>query len=124
MILFRKLDPSYATILENTAILDLDYTPSGVRVLLDNHGEKLQVESKIIVGAEGDRSIVAKKFADFQKENKHYCAGLRAYYKGVEGLHAQNFIELHFLPDFLPGYLWIFQCRMGWQMSVLECSVK
>ena len=111
--LFRKLDPSYATILENTAILDLDYTPSGIRVLLDNHGEKLQVESKIIVGAEGDRSIVAKKFADFQKENKHYCAGLRAYYKGVEGLHAQNFIELHFLPDFLPGYLWIFPMPDG-----------
>lgn len=111
--LFRKLDPTYTTVLENTEIVDLEYSADGVRVLLDNHGEKLQVESKIVVGAEGDRSIVAKHFAGYKKENKHYCAGLRAYYSGISDLHPQNFIELHFLRDFLPGYLWIFPMPDG-----------
>lgn len=111
--LFQKLNPEYATILENTSILDLEYSTSGVNVLLDNHGEKLQVESKIVVGAEGDRSVVAKRLAGHKKENKHYCAGLRGYYTGVTGMHPENFIELHFLKDFLPGYLWIFPMPGG-----------
>jgi flavin-dependent dehydrogenase len=46
-------------------------------------------------------------------EPAHHCAGLRAYYTGVRELHPQNFIELHFLPDFLPGYLWIFPLPDG-----------
>lgn len=111
--LFRKLDPVYTTVLENTTILNLEYTPSGVHILLDNHGEILQVESKIIIGAEGDRSVVAKHLAGFKKEDKHYCAGLRTYYQGISGLHHQNFIELHFLKDFLPGYLWVFPMPDG-----------
>jgi len=39
--------------------------------------------------------------------------GLRAYYEGVAGLHPDNFIELHFLPEMLPGYLWIFPLPNG-----------
>jgi flavin-dependent dehydrogenase len=77
-------------------------------------GEKqLKVFSKIIVGAEGDRSMVAKKLSSIQKEDDHYCAGLRAYYKGVTGFHEKNFIELHFLKELLPGYLWIFPLPNG-----------
>ncbi|MEY3344158.1 MAG: hypothetical protein RL090_1842, partial [Bacteroidota bacterium] len=39
--------------------------------------------------------------------------GVRGYYKNVEGLHPNNFIELHFIKDFLPGYLWIFPLPNG-----------
>ncbi|HHG83299.1 MAG TPA: geranylgeranyl reductase, partial [Bacteroidetes bacterium] len=33
--------------------------------------------------------------------------------KGVKGLDKDNFIELHFLKDFLPGYFWIFPLPNG-----------
>jgi flavin-dependent dehydrogenase len=69
--------------------------------------------SRIIIGAEGDRSIVAKSFSGIKKENDHYCAGIRAYYTGVTGLHEKNFIELHFIRELLPGYLWIFPMANG-----------
>jgi flavin-dependent dehydrogenase len=44
---------------------------------------------------------------------KTHAVGLRAYYKGITGLHPENFIELHFLPEMLPGYLWIFPLPNG-----------
>jgi menaquinone-9 beta-reductase len=48
-----------------------------------------------------------------QSSPKAYAVGLRAYYKGVEGLDKNNFIELHFLPEVLPGYFWIFPLPNG-----------
>jgi flavin-dependent dehydrogenase len=44
---------------------------------------------------------------------KKTALAVRAYYKGVEGLHPQNFIELYFLEDVLPGYFWIFPMADG-----------
>jgi flavin-dependent dehydrogenase len=45
---------------------------------------------------------------------EHHCAGLRAYYRNVTGCHQENFIELHFLKPFLPGYFWIFPLPGGY----------
>lgn len=46
-------------------------------------------------------------------EPRHHCAGVRAYYTGVSDLDAQGFIELIFLKELLPGYLWIFPLPGG-----------
>ena len=51
--------------------------------------------------------------AQLQQEPEHYCAGLRAYYQNVGALDQDNFIELHFFKDFLPGYFWIFPLPNG-----------
>ena len=61
-----------------------------------------------IIGADGAHSVVTKQLGNFQVEKHHYCAGLRAYYENVTGFHEDNFIELHFYKDLLPGYFWIF----------------
>src|SRR5205823_3429444 len=71
------------------------------------------VHTQLIVGAEGDRSIVARQLAGFRKQDQYYCAGLRAYFKGVKNFHQQNYIELHFIKELLPGYLWIFPLPNG-----------
>lgn len=64
--------------------------------------------SQLIVGADGAHSIVAKKLSNIKPDKNHYSAGLRIYYEGVASRHPENFIELHFFRDILPGYLWIF----------------
>ncbi|MEJ7677730.1 MAG: geranylgeranyl reductase family protein [Segetibacter sp.] len=63
---------------------------------------------KIIIGADGAHSILAKILGDIKVEKEHYSAGLRVYYEGVSGFHKESFIELHFFKNILPGYLWIF----------------
>jgi geranylgeranyl reductase family protein len=67
----------------------------------------------LIIAANGAHSQFSKKIGKIEVEHKHYCAGLRAYYKGIEGLSEYNFIELHFLKEFLPGYFWIFPLPDG-----------
>lgn len=65
-------------------------------------------ESELIIGADGAHSAVSKNIGEIKVDKKHYSAGLRVYYEGVASFHKENFIELHFFKDILPGYLWIF----------------
>lgn len=111
--LFQKIDRSIATVMENCTVKEMNRADGGIACKLEKDGQELSVLAKLVVGAEGDRSVVARKFSDIRKEDKHYCAGLRAYYKGVKGFHEKNFIELHFLKELLPGYLWIFPLPNG-----------
>jgi geranylgeranyl reductase family protein len=62
----------------------------------------------MVVGADGAHSIVGKELQRTVLDKDHYSAGLRVYYEGVSSFHGENFIELHFFKDILPGYLWIF----------------
>lgn len=80
------------------------------QLTLDN-GE--QITADLVVAADGAQSRFARMVGDIQKDPQHYCAGIRAYYKGVKGLDQQNFIELHFIKDLLPGYFWIFPLPNG-----------
>ncbi len=111
--LVQKIDRNIATVMENCTLKEITQKGGGVDCLLEQKGKQIRVFTKVIVSAEGDRSVVAKKFSSIQKEDKHYCAGLRAYYKGVKNFHDRNFIELHFLKELLPGYLWIFPLPNG-----------
>ncbi len=62
--------------------------------------------AKIVIGADGASSVVARKTGCAKIEPKHYCSAVRAYYSGIKGLHGN--IEIHFLPESMPGYFWIF----------------
>jgi len=107
------IDNQYATLLTNTLLEDIEEIKDGLLVTIKQHGERKQIFTKMIVGAEGRGSIVAKKMAQHTMEPAHYSAGIRAYYKNVSGMHEQNYIELHFLKELQPGYLWIFPLPNG-----------
>ena len=82
-------------------------------VTVEYQGKRRTIRARYVVGCEGERSLVAKEWAGYVKDKNHYCAALRAYYTGVTGCHPDNYIELHFLKDILPGYLWIFPMSNG-----------
>lgn len=128
--LFSKLDKNYATVLDNTELIDVVKNDKNTTVVLKDNNKTFEIKDiKMLVGAEGDRSLVAKKLSNIKKENDHYCAGIRAYYDGVKDLHPTNFIELHFLEELLPGYFWIFplpngQANVGAGMLSSSVSAK
>lgn len=76
-------------------------------------GPGITVSTDVVIAADGAQSKFARQVAGMQLEPAHYCAGIRAYYSGVSGLDADNFIELHFLKELLPGYFWIFPLPNG-----------
>ncbi|MCX8197798.1 MAG: NAD(P)/FAD-dependent oxidoreductase [Candidatus Micrarchaeota archaeon] len=77
---------------------------AGVKV---RRGESLlEFKAKLVVGADGANSMVARKAGYAKIEPRHYCSAIRGYYSGVSGLRGN--IEIHFLPEAMPGYFWIF----------------
>ncbi len=77
-------------------------------LLQTNQGD---FEGDMVIGADGAHSVVSRHLADIKVEKEHYSAGLRMYYEGVTSFHEENYIELHFFRDILPGYLWIFPLK-------------
>jgi len=96
---------------ENVDVARTERTPEGWQ-LLDKAGRELAT-CRLLLVANGAQSEFARKVAGHTLEPNHHCAGLRTYYQNVAGLSPDNFIELHFIKEFLPGYLWIFPLPNG-----------
>lgn len=96
---------------ENVEVARTERTPEGWQ-LLDKAGQELAT-CRLLLVANGAQSEFARKVAGHVLEPDHHCAGLRTYYQGVAGMSPDNFIELHFIKDFLPGYLWVFPLPNG-----------
>ena len=75
------------------------------------NSDSLEITGKIVIGADGYSSIVARKMNMYDRDPKHWLVATRAYYKGVTGLN--DSIEIHYVKDTLPGYFWIFPADDG-----------
>jgi len=104
----------HARILEGTQAKAFERTANGwaISVIGADKTERA-VSCRLLIDASGANSIFSKQIAGLPMEPRHHCAGVRAYYRGVTGLDPQGFIELIFLKDLLPGYLWIFPLPDG-----------
>jgi len=111
--LFQKMASPHCTIYQGARVNGIDNTGNGISVQLTHNGTDYTIKAPVIIGADGDKSIVRKKYLGDHTAQKTSAVGLRAYYEGVTGMHDENFIELHFLPEMLPGYLWIFPLPNG-----------
>ena len=96
---------------ENVDVARTERTATGWQ-LLNKAGQEVAT-CRILLVANGAQSEFARKVAGHALEPDHHCAGLRTYYANVAGLSPDNFIELHFIKDFLPGYLWVFPLPNG-----------
>ena len=95
-----------------------------------SHEHKTEVHTcDLLLGADGTQSIVAKTLLGNKINPAQYSAGLRMYWENVLDLNQEGFIELHFLPELLPGYFWIFpmsnnRCNVGLGMLSKSVSEK
>lgn len=98
------------TFTENTEIAGFDNQGKHAR-LITSSGE--MIEAELVIFANGAGSPLLKQSGMATKTKQNTIIGLRAYYQGVTGFHEQNYIELHYLREILPGYLWIFPLPNG-----------
>ncbi len=125
--LVQHLDPAKTKTYFGAKVVDVTNSVDGVEIQYQQNGHLGRCLAQMVIGAEGNRSIVAKKLAGHKADPKHYCSAIRAYYENVTGMHPHNFIELYFLPEVLPGYLWVFplpnnMANVG--VGVLSAKVK
>ena len=104
----------YVQVFEGVQAKSYERTAEGWRIsLVGSHLPTASANCRLIIAADGANSHFARHVAGLPMEPKHHAAGVRAYFRGIQGLDPQGFIELHFLKELVPGYLWIFPLPDG-----------
>lgn len=112
--LFRKTHSPFCTVIQSANTTAIVQTSEGYNITFSNALHELKtISCKLLIGADGDKGITCKKILHENIVSKSSAIGLRAYYKGVTGMHKEHFLELHFLKEILPGYFWIFPLPNG-----------
>lgn len=112
--LTEQLDSRYADIRFGVDVTAITKVSQGIEVQYKQNGETQSMKASVVIGADGDRSIVQKTLVPFEKDPMHYGGAIRAYYKGVTGFNKDNYMEFHLLKEIQPGYLWIFPLPNGY----------
>ena len=110
------------TIFQGQKVESLERNREEINIFTNDH----KIKCKMVMGADGAQSVVNRALSDNKIDKKHYCAGVRQYFSGIEGME-HNKIELHFYRELLPGYFWIFslpnnQANVGMGMLSDEIS--
>lgn len=108
-----KMQSAYCRHFTNAEIKKMDINSGKVNLEMVCGDEEYSITGRVIVGADGDESIVRKNFIPKSTLGSIEAIGLRAYYEGVTGMNRDNYIELHFIKELSPGYLWIFPMPDG-----------
>ena len=98
---------------ENCTVLDLLREDGQVRSIRARvgGGAPLEIPAKVVAGADGFNSIVARRLGLYQYQRPHWAVATRAYYSGVPV--APDEFEIHYFDELWPGYLWIFPAGGG-----------
>jgi geranylgeranyl reductase family protein len=77
---------------------------TGVRATVD--GRDVTIPARIVIGADGATSVVARALLGDKPIAAHRAVAIRAYVHGIATL--AHTIELHWYAHFAPGYAWVF----------------
>jgi geranylgeranyl reductase family protein len=69
-------------------------------------GEKRDIRARVVIGADGATSAVARSLARPRPPEKHRAVAIRAYLENFETL--PRTVEFHFGARYAPGYAWVF----------------
>ncbi len=110
--LFEKIASPYCTIYQGAKVGEIKREDGRIVAWVTHDGNEYEITAPIILGADGDKSIVKKHFQGDDENEKARAIGLRAYYDGIAGMK-HSYIELHYFPEIPSGYLWIFPLPNG-----------
>lgn len=113
-VLFRAAKQAAAACVEDFIVEQLRTeggTVVGVAGRERGGGKQREFSAKIVMGADGFDSVVARGMGLYEHDSRHWCVATRCYYRGVSEL--TDYIEIHFVEDVLPGYFWIFPLEDG-----------
>ena len=109
-----KLNNNFVQFLQGTKVRELIKTGATWKVLSkQNDGTEITIDANMIVGADGDHSIVLKNVGERKINRMHYAGALRQYWKGIDNMHPDNLIEIYFPKKYPMSYFWIFPQNNG-----------
>jgi geranylgeranyl reductase family protein len=78
----------------------------GVTVLAEHRGESRTWRGRVLIGADGSSSLVARQMHGKAPSDRDRIIAVRAYYEGVSG--PSDRADLFFSSASFPGYYWLF----------------
>ncbi|MDB5250030.1 MAG: geranylgeranyl reductase [Segetibacter sp.] len=90
---------------QNTSMGDVVMEENGAYIKDKKNGSVYK--AKMIVGADGAHSVVAKQLANRTLDRKHHVGSVRAYYSNVSNT-LNNTTDIYLNKKFFPSYLWVF----------------
>jgi geranylgeranyl reductase family protein len=103
---------AHTTVLEGARVTDVmrdGHRVTGVAVRTRD-GDRV-IRARAVVGADGFDSVVARRLGLYRHDSARWCVATRGYYRGLDA--APGTVEIHFLRETLPGFLWIFPTGDG-----------
>lgn len=95
-----------ATFIEGTRVVKYHIATNSVLVNLKNKNKKTTLKTKVIVGADGSNSTIARQLHGRKPKSEYQLLGLRAYYEDVNG--PTDRVDIYFNKDCFPGIFWMF----------------
>jgi len=95
----------YIEIVQNKCVTDLHENSEGIDIICS---DETYLKTKLLILAAGSHHALVYKLNGSRQSRKHQAAGIRAYFENIRGLSQEGYIELHYLKELAPGYLWIF----------------
>lgn len=95
---------------EETEVTRFEHNNDGV--VLTTHSGK-SFSGKLAILATGFGSRFMEHPGNIKKDDASTMTAVKTYFEGVTGFHEGNYVELHFLEPFLPGYFWVFPIAGG-----------
>ncbi len=123
-IVFRHALASGAESVERCEVREVKVNAIGVSVSAQREGQPVTFRGRLVLGADGAHSLVARTLNPASDKSRYLSYALRAYFEGVSGDSTQ--VDILFDKAFFPGYAWIFpfgegRANIGMGMVVDPC---
>ncbi len=106
--LVRKLNTQFADVRMRTKVEKIVRDGSSWRLFARSEEKHLDIRAKLLIGADGDHSVLLRHLNERKIERRHYAGTLRQYWRQVAGIHPLHLIEVYFSPDLPMSYFYIF----------------
>lgn len=113
--LVSKLNPKYASQYFGYNVESIEKDKTGLQLFCKSDETIVHIKTKLVIGADGERSIVKKQFhkEGIKKNREHHVAAIRQYFENVKGTATNYPLEFYVPTKKFPCYLWIFHLPNG-----------
>jgi menaquinone-9 beta-reductase len=111
--LVNRLNANYADFRQNTKVTGIEKEGDNWKLQATDATGDLEIQCKLLIGADGDHSVVLRNLGDRKIDRKNYAGSVRQYWAGIEGFHPKNLIEVFFVPEYPMSYFYIFPLPNG-----------
>ncbi|QAA82696.1 geranylgeranyl reductase family protein [Aequorivita sp. H23M31] len=95
-----------ATFMENSRVLKYSISPTAAVVTVKTVRGQSTIKARMVVGADGSRSTIARQLRGSKPSDDYQLLGLRAYYNNVNG--PTDRVDIYFSEEGFPGIFWMF----------------